>query len=74
MVRIYKQRLYDFPRKKGFLKEWEMNSMGEHRELVNLFDKGDFEGASKFVRDVHWSYSVQERYIKKILLCQFPRT
>lgn len=65
MVRIYKQRLYDFPRKKGFLKEWEMNSMGEHRELVNLFDKGDFEGASKFVRDVHWSYSVQERYIKK---------
>ncbi len=65
MIRIYKQRLYDFPRKKGFLKEWEIDSMGEHRELVDLFEKGDFEGASKFVRDVHWSYSVQERYIKR---------
>lgn len=65
MVRIFKQRLYDFPRKKGFVKEWEVDSVGEHRELVDLLKKGDFDGAGKFVRDVHWSYAVQERYIKK---------
>lgn len=65
MVRINKQRLYDFPRKKGFLKEWEVASIGEHGKLVELLEKGDFHGASTFVRDVHWSYSVQERYIKK---------
>jgi len=65
MLRIYKQRLYDFPRKKGFVKQWEIDSVGEHSQLVELLKNGDFEGAASFVRDVHWSYAVQERYIKK---------
>ncbi|ACZ19669.1 GntR family transcriptional regulator [Thermanaerovibrio acidaminovorans] len=64
-VRILKERLYDFPRSKGFVREWELNSVGEHDQLVDLLDRRDFNGAAEFIRDVHWSFQVQERFIRK---------
>jgi DNA-binding GntR family transcriptional regulator len=71
LVRIahtLKNRLYDFPRKKRFVKEWEVNSTGEHDQLIELMAKGDAKAAADFVRDVHWSYHVQEKYIKQYYL------
>ncbi len=35
-VAFLKKRLYDFPRLEGFVKEWELASIGEHAELVAL--------------------------------------
>ncbi len=64
-VLIYKQRLYDFPRRKGFIKEWEIESIKEHDKIVELLAKRDAENAAKFVRDVHWSFKTQERFIKR---------
>lgn len=64
-VRILKERLYEFPRTKGFLKEWEIVSTGEHDQLVDNLRRGDFNGAADYIRDVHWSFSVQERFIRK---------
>jgi DNA-binding GntR family transcriptional regulator len=64
-VRILKERLYEFPRSKGFLKEWEVASTGEHDRLIELLAKGDFNGAADYIRDVHWSFAVQERFIRK---------
>lgn len=64
-VLTYKQRLYDFPRRQKFIKEWEVASIGEHDQLIELFARRDFEGASAFIRDVHWSFSRQERYIRR---------
>ncbi len=60
-----KQRLYDFPRRKGFVKEWEVASIGEHSDLIELLYAGDAKAAADFVRDVHWSFKVQERFIKR---------
>lgn len=65
IIRINKERLYDFPRNKVFVKEWELHSVGEHDELVALLRAEDFNGAADFMRDVHWSFSVQERFIRK---------
>lgn len=65
IIRINKERLYDFPRNKVFVKEWELHSLGEHDELIALLRAEDFSGAADFMRDVHWSYSVQERFIRK---------
>jgi DNA-binding GntR family transcriptional regulator len=65
IVNTLKKRLYDFPRQSGFVKEWEEASIGEHAEIVNLIKQGNKKEAVNFVRDVHWSYKVQEEYINK---------
>ncbi len=65
IVKTLKKRLYDFPRQHGFVKAWEETSIGEHEELVGLIEAGKREQASAHIRDVHWSYSVQEKFLKK---------
>ncbi len=59
-----KQRLYDFPPNSGYVAEWELNSTKEHDELIRLFSAGDFKAAGDFIKDVHWSFDVQRRYIE----------
>jgi len=58
----HKQRLYDFPRR-GYIKQWEQNNCAEHDQFIELLKKKDREGAANIMRDVHWSYAVQEKYI-----------
>jgi DNA-binding GntR family transcriptional regulator len=65
IVNNLKKRLYDFPRQKAFVREWEESSILEHEELVNLIKQGKFHEAAHFIRDVHWSYRVQEKYISQ---------
>ena len=64
-IRILKARLYDFPRLKGFVPEWERASIGEHAELVRLLGERKVAEAADYVRDVHWSYAVQEPWIRR---------
>jgi len=65
IVKTLKKRLYDFPRKEGFVKQWELSSIHEHLELVRLIEEGKKDQASNYIRDVHWSYRVQEKFLKK---------
>jgi DNA-binding GntR family transcriptional regulator len=65
IVNTLKKRLYDFPRQEGFVKQWEESSILEHRELVDLIRKGRKDDAARHIRNVHWSYDVQEKFIKK---------
>ena len=65
IVNNLKKRLYDFPRQEGFVKKWEESSIREHKELVVLITQGRYEEASSFIRDVHWSFKVQEKFIKE---------
>ncbi len=63
IVKTLKKRLYDFPRLRGFIKEWEEASIIEHKELLDLIrQKKAFEAAA-YIRDVHWSFEVQQKYI-----------
>lgn len=64
-VTVLKKRLYDFPRRVGYIKEWEIASIKEHEKLVDLIARKKFSEATDFIRDVHWSFTVQEKYIKK---------
>lgn len=64
-IKIHRERLYDFPRNKTFVKDWELHSLEEHKAMISLFRSGDFNGAAEYVRDVHWSFAVQERFIRK---------
>ena len=65
IVNNLKKRLYDFPRLKGFVKEWEETSVGEHQELVDLLRAGRNKEAAAHIRDVHWSFEVQERFVRR---------
>jgi len=65
LVNNLKKRLYDFPRPKGFVKEWEESSILEHQALIDLLRKGRGQDAANHVRDVHWSFKVQEGFIGK---------
>ena len=63
-VRTLKGRLYDFPRRTGYVKEWERASLVEHGEIEARLRARDYAGAASAIRDVHWSYEVQERFIR----------
>ncbi len=64
IVNTLKKRLYDFPRQEGFVKQWEQASIGEHKEFVRLLEQGKKEEAANYIRDVHWSFEVQEKFIR----------
>ena len=65
IVNTLKKRLYDFPRQKGYLKEWEENSIKEHQEFLKLLKEAKPKQAAEFMRDVHWSFDIQKKYIVK---------
>jgi DNA-binding GntR family transcriptional regulator len=65
MTEILKKRLYDFPRRSGYIKAWEVDSIKEHQKLIELLSEGRYADAANYIRDVHWSYKVQEKYIGK---------
>lgn len=59
-----KQRLYDFPRQ-GYIKEWELRNCKEHGIFISYLENGDYNRAGKYLKDVHWSFEVQEIYIRE---------
>ena len=64
LVRSLKQRLYDWPRRAGFLRTWEEHSIAaEHARLLDLLERGELREAAAFLQDVHWSFQVQEHFI-----------
>lgn len=68
LVRIVgnlKKRLYDFPRQRQWIKEWEQFSIREHQEIIDFLAAGDVQSAALFLRDAHWSFAVQEKFIRK---------
>jgi len=64
IVSTLKKRLYDFPRPSRFVKEWEVASIAEHRKLVTFIRQGKKCEAFRFIQNVHWSFAVQEKFIR----------
>jgi DNA-binding GntR family transcriptional regulator len=73
-VAILKHRLYDFPRKDRFIKEWELRSTDEHEEFVRLLEAGNAKDAAGYLRDVHWDFDVQRPYIEQYYGVPIPET
>jgi DNA-binding GntR family transcriptional regulator len=64
-ARVQRERLYDFPQRRALILDWERSNLDEHREIVRYLERGDIAEASNYLRDVHWSYEVQEKFIKQ---------
>jgi len=62
-VRVCRQRLYDFPRERAFVPEWEHRSVREHQEFLDLLQEEKMRAAADFLRDVHWSFEVQKPFL-----------
>lgn len=64
LIKRRKERLYDFPRR-TYLQEWELRNSEEHQQLIACIKKGDSDGAARVMRNVHWSFTYQEEFIRK---------
>jgi DNA-binding GntR family transcriptional regulator len=64
-IRLGKERLYDFSSYPFHLEDWERASTAEHRSLASLFRARSREGVASYIRDVHWSFAVQEPFIRR---------
>jgi DNA-binding GntR family transcriptional regulator len=62
-VHLLKQRLYDWPRRRGMLQAWEQHSVVEHEDFLRLLEAGAIERAASHLRNVHWSFAVQQPFI-----------
>ncbi len=62
-IEVAKQRLYDFPRPSDFVPDWELASTGEHSQFVDLLEQGETRAGADYLRDVHWSFEVQQPFI-----------
>lgn len=65
IVDMQKRRLYDFPRQPRWIPEWERASMIEHRRILELLETGRITECSDYIRTVHWSFHVQEAFIRQ---------
>jgi DNA-binding GntR family transcriptional regulator len=63
MLMPLKRRLYDFQRR-TYVKEWELRNTQEHDHFIDSIKAGDLAAAVRMLRDVHWSFSEQEEYIR----------
>lgn len=61
LIKILKQRLYDF-RKKDFGDEWKKINYKEHINFINLLEKNLFKEAAEYLRDVHWCFKHPESF------------
>ena len=65
IVNNLKRRLYDFVPQDRWIKEWEESSIKEHQQLVAAIESGDLKEAQHLIRDIHWSFAVQEKFIRQ---------
>jgi DNA-binding GntR family transcriptional regulator len=64
LIMPLKQRLYDFQRR-PYVKAWEFRNCSEHDQFIGFIEREDQDAALHILRDVHWSFNVQEEYIRE---------
>lgn len=64
-IRPIKQRLYDFPRRQYYIQGWELRNCEEHEVFLDYLENEEYSKAANFLRDVHWSFQVQENFIRE---------
>ena len=47
LISIHRQRLYDFPRRPTFVKEWELASLKEHQQYVDFLSTQNHKNRTK---------------------------
>ena len=66
-----KYRLYDF-QGQSYIQEWELRNCDEHDRYIAFLKEGNPKAAAGVLRDIHWSFQVQESYVRQFY--QLPDT
>lgn len=66
-----KHRLWEFPRR-NFVKEWEMIACNEHQLIIDTIRVGDREKAANIIRETHWGFDYNEKFIRRIYFGEHP--
>ncbi len=72
-VHLLKQRLYDWPRRESMVQAWEQHSVVEHEDFLALLERGAIDEAAAHLQNVHWSFTVQERFIQAYYFAARPQ-
>ena len=72
-VHLLKQRLYDWPRRETMVQAWEQHSVVEHEDFLALLERGAVDEAAAHLQNVHWSFAVQERFIRAYYFAGRPQ-
>ena len=72
-VHLLKQRLYDWPRRESMVQAWEQHSVVEHEDFLALLERGAIGEAAAHLQNVHWSFTVQERFIQAYYFAARPQ-
>ncbi len=59
-----KKRLYDFAHQKKWSQAWTERTSKEHQDLVSAIEKRDIEAAVHIIKNIHWSFETQEKYVE----------
>mgnify|MGYP001397054844 CR=1 FL=1 len=59
-----KHRLYDFQGQR-YIQEWELRNCDEHARFIDFLKAKEPAQAARVLKDVHWSFEVQEEYIRQ---------
>lgn len=59
-----KHRLYDF-QGQSYIPDWELKNCDEHSQMITFLKQKNPRAAAKVLKDSHWSYSVNEAFIKQ---------
>ncbi len=59
-----KHRLYDF-QGQSYIPEWELRNCDEHDLIIDSLTRDNPKEAGRILKDIHWSYEVQEAFIKQ---------
>jgi DNA-binding GntR family transcriptional regulator len=61
LIKTFKQRLYDFP-KKDFGVKWKKINYKEHLQFIGLLKNNLAKEAAEYLRDVHWRFKYPESF------------
>ena len=66
-VALLKKKIYDYSINMKVIPSWYEKAAYEHAEIIALFKKGDSKELENYIREVHWNFEENLKYIKEEL-------
>ncbi|SDO89373.1 GntR family transcriptional regulator [Desulforhopalus singaporensis] len=72
ILRPIKNRLWDFPAK-SFPRQWYLDACSEHDKIIEAIRNKDLNEAVSCMKDVHWDFEYNKKYLRTVYFSQNNR-